>query len=60
MSILSDIGASLLGTTVADLQAQATVAETQLQLAIGTMIALEAIIVVELFLLVVMSFKARH
>lgn len=60
MSLLSDVGSALLGINTAELQAQATAAEQQLQIAIGTMIALEAIIAIELFLLVVMGFKERH
>lgn len=64
MSLLTDIGNSLItgltGTSPSDLQTQLTAAETQLQIAASTMLALEAIIAVELFLLVVMSFKERH
>ena len=64
MSILADIGNSLIqattGQNLSDLQAQATAAEQQLQIAIGTMIALEAIIALELLVLVAMGWKERH
>ena len=64
MSFLSDIGGSLVqavtGTNPADLQAEITVAEQQLTLAVQTIIGLEVIIVTELFLLIVMAWKTRR
>jgi hypothetical protein len=62
--MLSDIGnglvTALTGQSPAALQAEATAAEQQLQIAIGTMIALEAIMALELLVLVAMGWKARH
>lgn len=64
MSGLSDFGNGLIqaitGTNVAQLQAQATEVEQQLQVAIGTMIALQAITALSVILLVVMTWKERH
>lgn len=64
MSVLSDIGAALTtavtGSTPAQLQAQATAVEAQLQIAISTVVALQAIMVAELFLIMVMTWKNRH
>jgi len=64
MSLLSDIGNSIIsaatGQDASQLAAQAQAAEQQLQIAIGTMIALEAIIALELLVMVSMGWKARH
>lgn len=64
MSILSDLGNGIIGAVTgsnpAELQAQISAAEQQLQIAIGTMIALEAIIALELLVLVAMGWKERH
>jgi hypothetical protein len=60
MSVLGDIGNAILGTDVTKLQEQANEAADQLRIAISTMIALEAILALELFLLVVMQWKERH
>lgn len=57
MSALSDIGKALLGS---DIQAQATEAAQQLQVAVATAIALEAIVAIELFIVIVMLWKDRH
>lgn len=57
MSALSDIGKALLGS---DIQAQATEAAQQLQVAVATAIALEAIVAIELFVVIVMLWKDRH
>jgi hypothetical protein len=62
--LLSEIGNALItgitGTSVSELQAQASAVEQQLQIAIGTMIALEAIIAIELLFLVAVAWKERH
>lgn len=64
MSVLSDIGSALVqgvtGTSVSDIQAQAQAAEQQLTIAISTMIALQAIMAIELLLLMAMAWKERH
>jgi hypothetical protein len=62
--LLSSIGNGLIsaitGTSISDLQAQASAAEQQLQIAIGTMIALEAIAVLELLFIAAIMWKERH
>lgn len=64
MSVFSDIGNALVtattGSSPQELQAQAAQAEQQLSIAIATMIGLEAIIVFELLVLVVISWKEKH
>ena len=64
MSLLSDIGNGIIqattGQDIASITAQAQAAEQQLQIAIGTMIALEVIITLELLVLVAMTWKERH
>jgi hypothetical protein len=60
MSVLGDIGKALLGQDLADVQAQAAEAGQQLQIAFSTLIALNAIMAVELFLILVMQWKERH
>lgn len=64
MSIFSDIGNALVtaatGQSPSELQAQAAQAEQQLSIAIATMIGLEAIIVFELLILVVVAWKEKH
>lgn len=64
MSLLSDIGNGIIkaatGQDVEQLTAQAQAAEQQLQIAIGTMIALEAVIALELLVILAMQWKERH
>lgn len=60
MSFLGDVGKALIGKDFADVQAQAAEAGSQLQIAFSTLIALQAIMALELFLLLVMSWKERH
>jgi hypothetical protein len=60
MSFLSDAGKVLLGNTLTDAQAQLDIAEQQLTIAFSTSIALQAIIAVQLFLILVMQWKERH
>jgi hypothetical protein len=64
MSIINDIGSSLLtsitGTTPDQLSAQVTAAEQQIEMAIETIVGLEVIIAVELFLVVVLLWKRRE
>jgi len=64
MSFLSDIGGGLIksitGTDPAQLQAEVTAAEQQLSIAFQTLIALSAVTVAELFLVVVLLWKARR
>jgi hypothetical protein len=64
MSFLSDIGdqltQALTGSTTSQLAADADAAEQQIAIAVSTMIALEAIIVTELLLLIIMAWKERH
>lgn len=64
MSIISDVGNSVIaavtGTNLSELQAEATAAEGQIVLAVSAIIGLEVLIALELFLLVVMSFKERR
>lgn len=64
MSFLSDIGGSLVtavtGSNPADLQAEITVAEQQLTLAIQTIIGLEVILAAETFLVIVLLWKTKR
>jgi len=57
MSLLTDIATALTGT---DVNAELENAQQQLTVAIGTMIGLEVIIALELFVLMVMTWKERH
>jgi hypothetical protein len=63
MSVFSDIGNSVIsavtGTNPAELQADINAAQTQITLAVETMIGLQVVMVFELFLLVVIAFKER-
>jgi hypothetical protein len=64
MSLVSDIGNSMItaitGTDPATLQAQATVAEANLEIAISAMIGLQAIAAFELFIIMVILWKGKN
>jgi hypothetical protein len=63
-SLITDIGNSMItaitGTDPATLQAQATAAEANLEIAISAMIGLQAIVALELFIIMVTLWKERR
>jgi hypothetical protein len=63
MSVFSDLSNSVItavtGSNPAEVRANLDAAQQQVTLAVETMIALQVIVVFELFLLVVIAFKER-